>query len=328
MGDAMKTNLLGLCLLAWALLPSPVAAQGFKPTRPVQIVVHSGIGAGNDVLARVISTIIEKEQLLPVRTVVVNKTGGNGALAMAYLAERKGDTHTIALYTGAWLTAPLMSSEVIVQFQDLTPIANLMVDPAVVVVKADAPYRTIGDFLDAAKKNPGQLIQVGSSVESRANLIRLALQRRSGATWKHVPFPSASDRITAVLGGHAQMYIADPIEITEHISSGTLRAIVQFTDKRLSAFSSVPTIQETGIDVPNIRAVRGAIAPPGIPKEVVEYWEGLFARLVKSEGYRKYVADNQLEELFLRGGELGKFAAEVVAQRRQLFAEFGIKTAR
>jgi tripartite-type tricarboxylate transporter receptor subunit TctC len=70
------------------------------------------------------------------------------------------------------------------------------------------------------------------------------------------------------------------------------------------------------------------IAPPGIAKDVVEYWEGLFARMIKTEGWRKFVADNHLEEHYLRSGDIAKLADEIVVQRRQLYAEFGIKTAR
>ncbi len=325
---SVKTALLPLLVGALSLAPAFAQAQGYKPTRTVEIVVHSGLGTGNDILARTIRTIAEKENLLPVRTVVQNKTGGNGATAMAYLGERKGDTHVIALYTAAWLTAPMMSKEARVQFHELTPIANLLVEPAVIVVKGDSPYRTLGDFIAAAKKTPDKLLQVGSSIEARANLLRLVLQRQTGARWGHVPFPGASERIVAVLGGHAQIYFGDPPEVLEHVNSGSLRVIAQVADKRLPAFPNAPTIQEAGYTLPNILSVRGMIAPPGIPKEVAEYWESFSARLVKTDAWRKFVHDSHLEEHYLRSGEISKLAEEIVAQRRQLYAEFGIKTAR
>lgn len=324
----MTTGSFNLLFAALALIPTSAHAQGFKPTRPVEIVVHSGLGTGNDILGRAIRLIAEKENLLPVRMFVVNKTGGAGATAMAYLAERKADTHVIGLYTAAWLTAPMMSKEVRVQFHELTPIANLLVEPAVIVVKGDSPYKTLGDFIAAAKKTPDKLLQVGSSVESRANLLRLVLQRQTGARWGHVPFPGAAERITAILGGHAHIYFGDPPEVLEHVNNGGLRVIAQISDKRLPAFPNAPTIQEAGFSLPDILSVRGVIAPPGIAKDVVEYWESLFARMIKTEAWRKFVADNHLEEHYLRSGEIGKLADEIVAQRRQLYAEFGIKTPR
>ena len=315
-------------LLLAALACSSVSAQSFKPTRPVEVVVHSGLGTGNDILARTIRVIVEKENLMPVRMTVVNKTGGGGATAMAYLAERKGEPHVIALYTAQWLTAPMMSKEIRVQFHELTPIANLIVEPSVIVVKGDSPYRTLGDFIAAAKKTPDKLVQVGSSVEARANLLRLVLQRQTGARWAHVPYPGASERITAVLGGHAHLYFADPSEVIEHVASGGLRVVAQVADKRLPVFPNAPTIQEAGFELPNILAVRGVIAPPGIAKDVTEYWENLFARMIRTDAWRKFVADNHLEERYLRSTEIGKVADEIVAQRRQLYADFGIRTAR
>src|SRR5262245_1387639 len=99
-------------LAALVGLPQPQAsAQGFKPTRPVELVVHTGPGGGSDVLARALALMAEREKLLPVRILVVNKPGGNSAVAAAYLAEKKGDPNTIGLFTGVWLQTPLVSTE-------------------------------------------------------------------------------------------------------------------------------------------------------------------------------------------------------------------------
>src|SRR5687767_13706351 len=122
---------------------SPAAAQGYKPTRPIEFVVHTGPGGGNDVLARAIATIVEKEKLLPVRMQVVNKPGGGGLTAMAYMVEKKGDTHAIALFANTWFTGPIMSAEAKVSMSDLTPIARLVVEPGIIAVKGDAPYKSL-----------------------------------------------------------------------------------------------------------------------------------------------------------------------------------------
>ena len=101
----------GAVLLAAVLVPPQAAiAQGFKPTRTVALVVHTGPGGGSDVLARALSVMAQKEKLLPVRMVVINKPGGNSAVAAAHLAEKKGDPHTIGLFTGVWLQTPLVSA--------------------------------------------------------------------------------------------------------------------------------------------------------------------------------------------------------------------------
>jgi putative tricarboxylic transport membrane protein len=92
---------------------------------------------------------------------------------MSYLAEKKADTHTIGFFTGIWITNPLTTAEANVTMKDLTPIVRLVLEPAVIAVKADSPYKTMKDFIEAAKKSPNQLRQSGGSVTSRDNLMRL-----------------------------------------------------------------------------------------------------------------------------------------------------------
>src|SRR5262245_54858537 len=115
-----------LVAIVVASVCSVAAAQGYKPSKPVEFLVHTGPGGGNDVLARAVAGFIEKEKLLPVRTIVVNKTGGGGAVAAAHMVERKGDNHLIGFFTALWIGAPLTSKESRVQFKDLTPIAGLV----------------------------------------------------------------------------------------------------------------------------------------------------------------------------------------------------------
>lgn len=320
---------LGITLAGSALLAiGGAGAQSFTPTRSIDFVVHTGPGGGGDVHARAINAIFEKEKLLPVRANVINKPGGGGAVATAYMAEKKGDTHTIGLYTALWLTRPLSSKEVRVQFHELTPIARLALDPAIIVVKHDAPYKSIADFIEAAKKAPGQLKQAGGSIESRDNLNRLLLQRITGASWVYVPFPGGGERVANVLGGHAQLYITDAPEVKEHVRKGSLRVLVQLTEKRLPQFPDVPTIKEAGIDLTIIQSVRGIVAPPELPKEAVDYWVGVLKRLTQTGSWKRYIDDNQLEDGFQTGAELMKSSQEFIDQRREIYRQAGIKVYR
>src|SRR5499433_4296666 len=198
---------------AMFLLPALLAAhpsafaQAFKPTRSVELVVHTGPGGGSDVLARALAVMAEREKLLPVRIVVVNKPGGNSAVAAAYLAEKRGDPNTVGLFTGVWLQTPLVSAEAKVTLKDLTPVARLVLEPAVIAVKADAPYKTLGDFVAAAKERPGQLKQSGGSNTSRDNVVRQLLQKATGARWAYISFPGGGERIAALIGGHVDLMV-------------------------------------------------------------------------------------------------------------------------
>src|SRR6266571_2331363 len=290
----MKSSLRTLIALA-ALLCAPLSfAEGFKPARTVDLVVHTGPGGGSDVLARAIAVMAEKEKLLPVRMQVVNKPGGLGAVAAAYLAEKRGDPNTLGLFTGVWLQTPLVSAEAKVTLRDLTPIARLVLEPAVIAVKADSRYKTLAEFIEAAKKNPGQLKQSGGSNTSRDNVVRQLLQKSTGARWAFISFPGGGERIAALLGGHVDIMVIEPEEAGEHIRAGNMRVL----------------------------------APPGIPKENVEFWEDFSRRLTRTPSWRKYIADNQFEDGYQNAAELAKFYVEFTDRMREILKDAGVKTVR
>ena len=303
-------------------------AQGYKPTRPVEMVVHTGPGGGSDVLARAMANMMEQEKLLPVRMQVVNKSGGGGAVAAAYMAEKKGDQNTLGLFTGVWLTNPLTTEKANVTLKDLTPVARLVLEPALVAVKADAPYKTLGDFIAAAKKNPGQLKQSGGSITSRDNVVRQLLQKETGARWTFISFPGGGERIAALLGGHVNLMVIEANEAGEHIRAGNMRVLAQVNDKRLPAFPDVPTIKEAGFNIPNVPQVRGVVAPPGIPKENVAYWEEVFRKLTQTGSWKKYLAENQFDDGYQTSAEVSKFYDQFTGQMRDILKEAGVKVVR
>jgi putative tricarboxylic transport membrane protein len=324
----MQLRLVALAAFVGLGAASPSFAQGYKPTRPVEVVVHTGPGGGSDVLARAIAVMVEKENLLPVRMQVVNKPGGGSAVAAAYLAEKKGDQNTIGFFTGVWLTNPLTSAQAKVTLKDLTPVVRLVLEPALIAVKADAPYKTLADFVDAAKKNPGQLKQSGGSVTSRDNVVRQLLQQKSGARWAFISFPGGGERIAALLGGHVNMMVIEPAEAGEHIRAGNMRVLAQVSETRLAGFPNAPTLKEAGFDVPNVPQVRGVVAPPGIPRENVQYWEGVFLRLSQTASWKKYIADNQFENGYQASADLVKFYDEFTDRMRGILKDAGIKVVR
>ena len=310
------------------LLPHPAASQEFKPSKQIETVVHTGPGGGSDLFARAIAEMLQKEKLISQRMQVVNKSGGGPAVAMAYLAEKKGDSHTIGFYTGVWVTNPLTTVEATVTLKDLTPVTRLVLEPAVIAVKADSPYKTVKDFIEAAKKNPKQLNQSGGTVLSRDNLMRLLLQKATGAQWNFISFPSGGERLSNLLGGHVQMMVIEPQEAGEQIRAGNLRVIATLTEKRLASLPNVPTIKEQGIDVPLIPQARGMLLPPAAPKEVIAYWEGVFDAFVKTPTWKQYVEQNQFEDAYLKGAALNKFIDGLKDQMREVLKEAGAKVVR
>jgi putative tricarboxylic transport membrane protein len=300
----------------------------FAPQKPVELVVHTGPGGGNDVLARAIVAMVEKENLLPVRIVVVNKPGGNGAVAAAYVAEKKGDPHVLGLITSAWIIGPMTTAEAKITVQDLTPIAQLVLEPAVVAVRTDAPFKTMKDFIDVAKAKPGELKQSGGSLTARDSIMRQVLQNATGARWAFISFPGGGERVAALLGGHVDMMIIEPQEAGENIRAGKMRVLAQVSEKRLAGFPDAPTLKEAGFDVPLVPQMRGAVAPPAIPADVAAYWQDFFQRLTRTAAWRKYLDDNQFEDGFKAGAEFTKSLDDTGKQLRTLLQESGVKLVR
>jgi putative tricarboxylic transport membrane protein len=306
----------GLALAQWA------------PTKPVEFIVHTGPGGGSDLLARAVANMMEKEKLVPVRMQVVNKPGGNGAVAAAALAEKKDDPNTIGFITSVWIAGPLTSSEAAVTVHDLKPIARLLFEPAVFAVRADSPYKTLMDFIEAAKARPGQLKQSGGSVTSRDNIIRQTLQQATGAKWAFVSFQGGGERLAALLGGHVDIMVIEPQEAGEQVRAGKLRVLAQLAERRLPGYPDAPTLKEAGFDVMPTPQIRAVVAPPAMPADAAAYWEDRFAKLRETPSWKKYVQDNQLEDAYLPAAGLKKSIGEIEKQLRDQFVQAGVKVVR
>lgn len=324
----MMRRMLAAAAAAALGLGLAAAHAEWKPTKPVEVIVHTGPGGGSDLLARAIATMMEQEKLLPVRMQVVNKTGGNGAVAAAAIAERKDDPNTIGLMTSVWIANPLTTSEAAVTLHDLKPIVQLMQEPAVFAVRADSPYKTLKDFVEAAREKPGQLKQSGGSVTSRDNIIRQSLQHATGTKWAFVSFQGGGERLAALLGGHVDMMVIEPQEAGEQVRAGKLRVLAQIADKPLPGYAGVPTLKEAGFDITPTPQIRGVVAPPQMPAEAVAYWEERFAKLHESAAWKKYIADNQLEESFGDSKQLGASIVRIEKEMREQFQIAGMKLVR
>jgi putative tricarboxylic transport membrane protein len=305
----------------------PAAAQ-FTPSKQIEVVVHSGPGAGNDVFGRAVISAIEQEKLAPVRFQISNRTGGGGTTAMNYVMSKAGDTHTLAVFTSLWTTNPLVQKAAEHRMTDMTPISRLVIEPGVIVVRADSPYKTMKDLIEGARKNPGKLKQSGGSIMSRDNLVRQVLQSATKVNWIFVSFPSGGERIAQLLGGHVDLMVMEPSEAGELIRSGKLRALAQLSTKRVKGYEKVPTLKEAGFDVPEVPQARGLVAPPKLPADAVAYYEGLFAKMSKTKTWQKLLDENLLEGAYLNSKDTTAFLHENEKVMREVITMAGIKLVR
>lgn len=155
--------LLGCAAVALAV---PPAAAAWEPVRPIELVVPAGTGGAVDQMARLIAGIAEKHKLSPMPFVVVNRSGGAGAEGLLHVKGKRGEPHTLVLASANLFTTPLATG-VPFQWRDLTPVAGFGIEQFALWVNAESPFRTAGDYLDAARARPGALKMGGREAPRR-----------------------------------------------------------------------------------------------------------------------------------------------------------------
>jgi len=307
----------------------PARAQaGWVPTRPIEIVAHNGPGSGPDVFARALVSTLEQERLNPVRMQVANRVGGGGATAMNYIMDKRGDPHVLGVWTSLWLSLPLVQAEARALTTDMTAITRIAIEPALLVVRTESPHRTLADLIAAARARPGALRQSGGSPTARDNLVRQLLMVSTGTRWSFISFPGGGERLSALLGGHVDLMIAEPSEAGEQVRAGRLRVLAQVTEARLPGFPDVPTLREAGFPITDVVQARGLVAPPGIPAEAVAYYQGLFQRMSQSATWLKYLEDNQFQGAWLSAADTATFFVAYQDTLRGILQEAGVRVVR
>jgi len=312
---------------AQLLLPLLAAASFFcaaqpYPSRPIELVSPTGAGGGSDLVARTVAEIIAKQKLLPQPVVVQNKPGGGGAIGQTYVAGKKGDPYTILLAGTTLISVPVRTG-LDVGLDKFQPIAAIGFDLNSLAVREDSPFRTLKDFLDAARANP-KTINVGITFPGgSAHQMMHRLEKLAGVRINTVSFKSGTDSVTAVLGGHVHATAENLGEVMPHVEAKKLRLLGVPAAVRLSGLPNVPTLKEQGYDI-RAGGLRSFVTPAGVPREVVVTLEGAFSRVHKSAAWRDYMARNMYEDVWMGSEEFGKWLVAQQGELTQFLTEMGL----
>lgn len=296
---------------------APVFAQsGWTPSRDVELVIPFAVGGGSDLLARIVGKVIVEEKLIPVSLVMNNRPGGGGAVGIGYVsASRAADPHTIILINGTTQITPILKPGA-KTLSEVQPIMNFMLDDFLLFVKGDSKYKTIDDFVADVKSKPDKTFNFSTGGTTDVMAITI-LSRTLGKEINAVNFNSGGESLTALLGGHVDGSIGNPLEFMGHIQSGGVRALGVFRDERFTAFPDVPTMKEKGINAPNFQMWRGIAMPKGVDKAVQDYWQGVMQKVAASPTMKKYIADNVGTEAPIVGTDFEAF----IANQEKLYRE-------
>ena len=254
--------MLGLCTLP----PVTCFAAGY-PDRPVQFILPHPAGSVADITLRMAGDELEK--IFGQRIIVLNKPGAGTVLGADAAVRSKKDGYTL-FYGGASPTiyAPITNPEVVHYdpARDLEPLGFHFFLPTVIGVRADAPWKTLAEFLDYAKKNPGKIRMTSIGVGSSTHFAIEVFQSMTGAKFTHVPYEGGETVVTAVLGGHAEAAMDGFQKLKPHVDAGRMRILL--IDPKMASYPNLPSPKELGYKQNLPASWFGFWNPAGIPEEI------------------------------------------------------------
>jgi putative tricarboxylic transport membrane protein len=282
-------------LIAAGLQMAPAMADDWAPKRPVEVVVPSAPGGGQDLAARTLQGVITELKVSPKPIIVSNKPGGGGTVSIAYINTHEGDGQYTTVQALPLITNRL-TGESEIGLDDVTPIAQLLTEQVVFSVAADSPFKTGKDLAEALKKDPQSVvIGVSSSPGGQSHIAAALVYQALGldpAKLKIVFFDSGGEAVTALMGGHIQVSATPVPNVMGPVQAGKLRMIAVPAENRLpGALADVPTWKEQGVDAV-FATWRVLVGPKGMTADQLAWWDSTLAKVMASDQWKTAAARN------------------------------------
>jgi tripartite-type tricarboxylate transporter receptor subunit TctC len=279
----MTSRLQAAAVLAAALLlavPS-VVARAF-PAKPIELIIPFSAGGSADIEGRILAKAAEKYLGVPV--VPINKPGAGGALAYTHVKNAAPDGYTVAWNSTSLLTAANLGT-LEFPWNALDHVARVSIQAMPLAVRADAPWKTVQDFVTHARTHPGK-VRIGNAGHgSGTHFAALAVTEAAGITVIHAPLGSGK-RIPSLLRGEVEIVSVPTPEISAHVRAGEVRILAVPSESADPAFPGVPTLRQAGVAVA-MELFRGLSVPRGTPREVVRQLADAFITAAQDETFRR-----------------------------------------
>ncbi len=292
------------------LIVSAVQAQPY-PNRPVEMVIHSNPGAGQDVFGRLFAEISAREKLLPQPFTIVNRAGGSGAVSSTFIKSKRGDPYYVLSMSTTIVMSTALRPDLNLGMEIYTPLALFGFDLQSITVPADSKFKTFRELIDAARKEPNTIVNGISSATGTGRLMQFRLEKETGVRFKHVSFKSGSDAMAAVMGKHVDLTTENVSEVLSGVEAKKLRILAVPAEKRLTGLPDVPTLKELGYNV-HVGGGRGFAMPAGVPKEAVAVMETAMERAHKSAQWKEYAARNMYEDNYMGSAAVTQYLAKTL----------------
>lgn len=245
------------------------AETTWKPSSTISWIIPYGAGGQSDLCVRILA---EKMGAIMEATIVPeNKDGGGGKIAADYVVRQKADGLTITMGNLAMNGIQLATDSTLeYDNDDFTFICMYLQQVPIIAVRADAPYNTVEELVEAAKAAPGAISYCTSGAGTSLHFVGELLQQAAGITLSHIPYGSGSEMAAALLGGHVNMGIFMPADAKALLESGDFKALAVTSTDRTEDFPDVPSLAECGYESACMASWHGIVGPAGISDEAVQ----------------------------------------------------------
>ncbi|HEX2545281.1 MAG TPA: tripartite tricarboxylate transporter substrate binding protein, partial [Ramlibacter sp.] len=261
----LRRTLVALGLVAAAGL---AAAQAY-PTKPITMIVPFPPGGLADVVGRPVAEALSRELGQPV--VIENKGGAGGGIGMALAAKAPPDGYTILMALSSYSVLPeadtLLGRQQMYAYNSLKPIARFTADPTVLAVRADAPWKTVKDFVEDARKRPGAINFGSSGNYGTMHVPMEILKQVANVRMTHIPYTGAGPAVIALLGGQVDALSTGPATVLQHVKAGKIRVLGHWGNNRLETMPDVPSLKQAGYNA-EYAQWSGLFVPAGTPEPV------------------------------------------------------------
>ncbi|MBW2037529.1 MAG: tripartite tricarboxylate transporter substrate binding protein [Deltaproteobacteria bacterium] len=298
------------------------AAWAAYPDREVTLIVTYSPGGGTDRLGRILAKLVEKHLGKPM--VVMNKTGAGGAVGYQFASRAKPDGYTCVVTVASQLTNEALGrKELSMSYFD--PVIRVNLTPGAITIRADAPYKTLNEFINYMRKNPGKVKLGGSAPGSTWHFNALQLSNLANVKIKYIPYTGgASPAIMACLGGHIDGLTVSMAEVAPQVDAGKFRILCINSDERSPKYPNVPTSKELGYPLV-IGAVRGIGVPKNTPENIKKKLHDAFYAVMQETEFKEFMEKNGFGIGYLNGADYDAYNKKMLKIYSELAKKVGLK---
>jgi len=316
-----KEKLIGMLVLVSVVFTcgTLAIAQGF-PSKPITFVIPYPAGGSTDLTGRVLANAAKGYLGQPI--ICENKSGGGGTVGPSLVISKPPDGYTIGISSGAVTIAYHMGKLNFNPITDTTPIIRYTSYVFGLVVRADAPWKTIQELVKYAKENPQKVTYGTPGVGTNPHLAMEELSIITGIQLVHMPFKGGAEANTALLGGHIDA-ISDSTSWGPLVDAGKFRLLVTYAPQRMPRYPNVPTLKEAGYNMVYSSPIF-IIGPKGMPKPIVARLHDAFKKSLDDPDYLSILKKYDMSENYLRPEDLDKAIRQESDQIKRVVQKLGL----